>query len=130
MPFKPETRKAIFDKLKSSLRKQCPPMVCSKDKPDCYEVIGNKPVPYGSTKKIVPGTYFASAVARKDMVSYYFMPIYYDKKDFVDVAPSLIKSLKGKACFNFKKVEQVDEKEIDAMLMKGVQAWKKLGYMK
>lgn len=130
MPLKPETRKAIFEKLKASLQKQCPPMVCAKDKPDCYEIIGNKPVPYGSRKKIVPGLYFAGTVARKDMVSFYFMPIYYHQKDFVDIAPTLLKSLKGKACFNFKKSEEVNEKEVVALLKKGVQAWRKLGYMK
>lgn len=130
MPLNPEVRNTIFDKLKASLEKQCPPMVCTKDKADNFEIIGNKPVPYGSTKKIVPGMYFASTVARKGMVSFYFMPIYYDKKNYTDIAPTLLKSLKGKACFNFKKVEQVDEKELDALLKKGSQVWKKLGYMK
>lgn len=130
MALKPEIRKAIFGKLKDSLSKQCPPMVCSKNTASCFEIIGNTPVPYGSTKKIVPGMYFASAVAHKDMVSLHFMPIYYHRKDFVDVAPTLFKSLKGKACFNFKKVEQIDEKELDAMLKRGTQAWKKLGCMK
>jgi hypothetical protein len=130
MPLKPEIRKAIFEKLKSALIKQCPPMVPCKEKGDAYEIIGNTPVPYGSTKKIVPGMYFASAVARKDMVSFYFMPIYYDKKNYETIAPNLLKSLKGKACFNFRKVEQVNEKELDTMLKKGADVWKKRGYMK
>jgi len=105
-------------------------MVCSKDRPDLYEIIGNIPVPYGSTKRIVPGMYFASTVARKDMVSFYFMPIYYDKKTYNKIAANLLKSMKGKACFNFRNEDQVDEKELDAMLKKGSQIWKKLGYMK
>jgi hypothetical protein len=130
MALKPEIRDAIFDRLKTSLNKQCPPMVCSKDTATCCEIVGNSPVPYGSTKKIVPGMYFASAVARKDMVSFYFMPIYYHRKDYVDIAPTLLRSLKGKACFNFRKVDQIDRSELDAMLRKGAQAWKKLGYMK
>lgn len=130
MPLKPEIRKAIFDKLKNALTKQCPPMVCIKDKADNYEIIGNVTVPYGSTKKIVPGMYFASTVARKDMVSFYFMPIYYDKDRYTHVAPNLLKNLKGKACFNFKKAEQIDGKELDALLKQGAQVWKKRGYMK
>jgi len=129
MPLIPVARKAIFDKLKSALEQQCPPMVCSKDKAGVYEIIGNKPVPYGSTKKVVPGMYFASAVARKDMVSFYFMPIYYHRELFAPVAPSLLKSLKGKACFNFRKVEQVDEKELKALLDRGVKAWRKMKYV-
>ena len=92
--------------------------------------MGNKPVPYGSTKKIVPGMYFSSAVARKDMVSFYYFPLYYHEKDFKDTIPTMIKCLKGKTCFNFKKPEQVNTKELNALLKKGVQAWKKNGYMK
>ena len=130
MALTPETRKIIFDMLKASLKKQCPPMVCSKDTASSFETIGNTPHPYGSKKKIVPGMYFASAIARKDMVSFYFMPIYYHREDYVDVAPTLLKNLKGKACFNFKRVEHINESELNAMLKKGVQAWKKLGYMK
>ncbi len=129
MPLTPAVRKAIFEKLKSALGQQCPPMVCSKDKAGVYEIIGNKPVPYGSTKKIVPGMYFASVVARKDMVSFYFMPIYYQQKRFAPVAPVLMKSLKGKACFNFRKEEQVDERELEALLAGGVNAWRKLKYV-
>ena len=130
MPLKPEVRKNIFNKLKASLKKQCPPMVCAKDTPDSYEIIGNKPVPYGSTKKMIPGMYFSSTVARKDFVSFYFLPAYSGKKDFVRIAPTVMKCLKGKTCFNFKKEEQVVEKELDALLKKGLEVWKKQGYVK
>jgi hypothetical protein len=40
-------------------------MVCSKDTSDTYEIIGNKPVPYGSTKKMVAGMYFSSVVVER-----------------------------------------------------------------
>jgi len=105
-------------------------MVVSKDKADCFETMGNKPVPYGSKKKIVPGIYFSSAVIRKDMVSFYLFPIYFRGKEFNDIAPTAMKCLKGKTCFNFRREEQVIEREMDALLKKGAQIWKKLGYMK
>jgi len=130
MPLTSETRKQIFDLLKAALQKQSPPMVVSKDKKDVFELIGNKAVPYGSKKVIVPGMYFCSIVARKDMVSFYFFPIYFHVKNFEVLIPTLVKCLKGKTCFNFKKPEQVNEKELNALLKKGVQAWKKSGYMK
>ena len=128
MPLKPEVRKNIFNKLKAALDKQCPPMVCSKNTANAYEIMGNKPVPYGSKKKIVPGMYFSSAVARKNMVSFYLFPMY-DRKAFAGLAPTALKCLKGISCFNFKKEEEVIEKEIDALLKKGTEIWKKLGYM-
>ncbi len=130
MPLDAETRTAIFAKLKAGLKQQCPPMVCSKDRTDAFEIIGNTRVPYGSTKKFVPGMHFASVVARKDMVSFYFMPIYYHRDAFAAVAPTLLKSLKGKACFNFRKAEEVDNRELTAMLKTGVGVWKKLKYVK
>jgi hypothetical protein len=130
MPLKPEIRESIFNSLKSALEKCQPPMVVSKEKKDVFELMGNKPVPYGSKKTIVPGMYFASVVARKDMVSFYFFPLYYQEKEYANVIPNLMKSLKGKTCFNFRKPEQLNSKELNAMLKKGIQAWKTRGYMK
>ena len=129
MPLQPEVRTAIFEKIKNSLQKQMPPMVVAKEQPDVFELMGNKPVPYGSKKEIVPGMYFSSVVARKDMVSFYFFPIYFTE-DFKEYIPTMIKHLKGKTCFNFKKPEQVNEQELDALLSEGVKAWKENGYMK
>lgn len=130
MPLKPEVRQNIFTVLKEALARQCPPMVCAKDTAMAYEIIGNKPVPYGSTKKMVPGMYFSSVVARKDMVSFYFFPLYSHERNFRNLAPTLMKCLKGKSCFNFKKEEEVVEKELNALLKKGIQSWKQQGYMR
>jgi hypothetical protein len=129
MPLTENIRNEIFQKLKKGLEGCCPPMVNSKKSKDAYEIIGNKPVPYGYKKEIVPGMFFASIVARKDMVSFYFFPCYEHIDDFKNTAPELFKSLKGKTCFNFKKSEQVNEKELAALLKKGVQVWKKAGYI-
>ena len=125
-----ESRQQIFDSIRSVLQKQCPPMVASKDKEGVYELIGNKAVPYGSKKEIVPGMYFSSVVARPNMVSFYFFPIYMAHKEFIDIIPTMAKCLKGKSCFNFKRPEQVNTKELAAMLKKGVAVWKKQGFMK
>ena len=129
MPIPPETRTLIFAKLKATLEKFTPPLVVSVDKENtAYEIMGNKPVPYGYDKKIVPGMYFASIAQRSDSVTMHFFPIYMNMK-MMEVAPSLHKHLKGKTCFHFKKAEQVDEKELAALLAFGVDAWYKSGYM-
>jgi hypothetical protein len=130
MPVTDETRKNIYDRLRRNLEKYSPPMV-SREKPGMhdFELIGNKPVPYGYDKKIVPGMYFASIAHRKDSVAFYFFPGYMNPS-FREIAPSLHKYLKGKTCFHFKKEEQVNEDELNAMLKKGVEAWTKAGYMK
>ena len=130
MPITKETRKAIFDKLKKQLEQCTPPMVITKaSKGLGFEVMGNKPVPYGYSKKIVPGMFFASVAQRADSVTFHFFPCYMNTK-MLEVAPSLVKCLKGKTCFHFKKEEQVNEKELKALLKLGVTAWKKMGYIK
>lgn len=79
---------------------------------------------------MVPGMYFASALIRKDNVSFYFFPIYDHQKDFEKLIPTLLKCLDGKTCFHFKKEEQVVEKELRAMFKKGIEAYEKQGWVK
>jgi hypothetical protein len=130
MPITDETRNLIFNTLKKNLQKFTPPMVeTSAPTHYHYELIGNKPVPYGHDKKIIPGMFFASIANRKDSVAFHFFPSYMNT-DLKKVAPSLYKCLKGKTCFHFKKPEQVNEKELNALLKKGADAWKEAGYMK
>ena len=128
MPITAEARKAIFSTLKKTLEKYSPPMVAVKGTVHDYELIGNKPVPYGSTKKIVPGMFFAALAHRKDSVTFHFFPCYMNRP-ILDAAPALTRQLKGKTCFHFQKPEQVNVMELNALLRRGVQAWEKLGYM-
>lgn len=129
MPLTPEVKKEIADKLRSALARCSPPMIITRQSENGMELIGNKPVPYGYNKKIIPGMFFSSFVVRKDMVSFYFFPMYMSEA-FNGLIPVLGKTLKGKTCFNIKKPEQVNEKELAALLKKGIAAWKKHGYMK
>jgi len=129
MPLTKENKIIIFNKLKKSLKKCSPPMAHKKGSAFAYELIGNKPVPYGYKKEMVPGMYFSSVAIRKSSVVFYFFPCYMNSS-FKSAAPSLFKYLKGKTCFHFTDPEQVNEKELNALLKKGVTAWKKAGYMK
>lgn len=124
-----ETRMQLFHTLKSHLKKLVPPMVEHEStERHHYELTGNKPVPYGHDKKIIPGMYFASIAHRKDSVAFYFFPAYFGH-DFQNIAPGIMKCLKGKTCFHFKKPEQLNESELEKMLQKGLQLWRAEGYM-
>ncbi len=124
-----ETKKEIVAKLSKLLVKYSPPMVISSKNADGITLIGNKQVPYGSKKQLVPGMFFVSVVTNKTMVSFHFFPMYYNEKTYLPLAPNSLKYLKGKTCFNFTTADQVDEMEMDAMLKRGVEAWVKNGYM-
>ena len=124
-----EKKQIIFDTLKAQLEKLTPPLVANVGAdPNYYELIGNTPVPYGSTKKIVAGMYFASIALRKNSVVFYFFPCY-GNTALLENIPSLLKCLKGKTCFHFTRAEQINETELSALLQKGVAAWKKEGYV-
>lgn len=124
-----ETKKEIVKKLSKVMEKFSPPMVIISKSEGGMEMIGNKKVLYGSTKKLVPGMFFCSIKPGKNMVSLHFFPIYYNEKTFMPLAPNMFRCLKGKTCFNITKPEQVDEKELEALLKKGVEVWVKSGYM-
>jgi ABC-type dipeptide/oligopeptide/nickel transport system ATPase component len=130
MPLTPEAKKEIVSILQTAMKRCSPPMVISKQSTEGMELIGNKEVPYGSKKVLVPGMYFCSYVVRKDMVSFYFFPMYMAMPHFEALMPTLKKCIKGKSCFNFKKADQVDKKELEALLKKGLEVWKKLEYLK
>jgi len=130
MPITDETKKEIVKIISNVFLKSCPPMVVASQSENGMQLIGNKEVPYGSTKKLVPGMFFVSVIAGKNMVSFHFFPMYYREKTFAPLAPNSMKYLKGKTCFNYTKPEQVDKKEIAAMLKKGLEIWKNEGYMK
>jgi len=130
MPITSETKIKIFSLLKKVIEESCPPLVVKKSSNEGIEVIGNAPAPYGSKKVMVPGMYFASVLIRKDNVSFYFFPIYYHEKDFEKLIPVALKYLDGKTCFHFKKEEQVVEKEIKAMFKKGIEMYRKQGWVK
>lgn len=129
MPITDPERKEIYQKLKKHLEKLTPPLVAKEGKAHNYEMIGNIPVPYGYNKKIISGMFFAAIAQRKDSVTFHFFPSYMTP-GMKDAAPGLYKCLKGKTCFHFKKPEQVNEKELNALLKKGLAAWKKAGYVK
>jgi len=130
MPITAEAKTNIFSLLKRIMEDNCPPLVIKKNSKEGIEVIGNAPTPYGYKKEIVPGMYFASALMRKDNVSFYFFPIYGAPKEFDKLAPSAMKYLDGKTCFHFKKEEQVIEKEIRSLFKKGIDVYKKQGWVK
>ena len=130
MPITAETKSKILSLLKKVMEENCPPLVEKRSSNEGIELIGNVPTPYGSRKEIVPGMYFASALIRKDNVSFYFFPCYTAPKEFEKIAPTAMKYLDGKTCFHFKKEEQVVEKEIRSMFKKGIEFYKKQGWVK
>lgn len=123
-------REEIFEKLKIILQQYSPPLVCDEDTSAKYNLIGNVPVPYGASKQVIPGMYFATAAITKTKTSLYFFPIYMNGKELSEKIPQLKKALSGKTCFNFSKPEEADETELHLLIKQGIDFYKKQGYVK
>lgn len=107
--------------LKRLLSAHIPPLQLRKDEPGVSEFAGTKPGMQGKQK--VDGYYFASVVPKPKDVRLYFFPIYTHVKEFETISAALRKCLKGKSCFHIKKLDEELEKDIEAMVKKGVELY-------
>ena len=68
--------------------------------------------------------FFASAVTRKNYVSFYLMPVYMYPDLLQDISPGLKKRMQGKSCFNFKKLEPALFDELATLTHKSAEKFK------
>ena len=122
-----DEKQKIFLELKSILSAYVPPLVVTKNEDKNYEISGNKKIKI--RKREVDSIFFASAVIQKNYVSFYFFPIYTHRAKFSDIPDNLMKLLKGKSCFHIKKFEDSTFEEIKAILDKGLEIYKKEGWV-
>jgi DNA replicative helicase MCM subunit Mcm2 (Cdc46/Mcm family) len=113
----------IRESLAGILSASVPPLRITKNSDSVFEVTCTKEAMQG--KKKVDGIYFASVVPKPADVRFYFFPIYTHVKAYEKLSNELKKCLKGKSCFHIKKLSPELEKEIDAMVKKGISLYKK-----
>jgi len=85
--------------------------------------------PFELMGKIRPELWFAGALIQKGYVGFYFMPAYGEDKLTDMFQPELLKCLKGKSCFHIKKDDPVLFKQMKESLKKGLEAYKKRGWV-
>lgn len=73
------------------------------NKDTIYELWSEKEVEIDGRKK--NGVYFAGLTIRKGYVGFYYMPVYAETEIKAIFHPSLLKLLKGKACFHIKQLD-------------------------
>lgn len=98
---------AVHDRLRSIILKHRGNLVLTKDEPGsvALEVPGLEGKPWG---------YVAGTRLGKSYVSYYLMPVYVTPGLVESLSPELRKRMQGKACFNFKSVDEQLLAELDA----------------
>jgi hypothetical protein len=99
----------------------------AKDDKPAYHLYGRKEVSlFGKEPK---KTYIAGVIKQKNYVSFYFSPIYSHPESFQDLSPELEKYLKGKSCFNLKKLSPEILQEIEDLLIAGIKKYKELEWI-
>jgi hypothetical protein len=116
----------IQTSLQDAFKKHIPTLRVNKVTPQNFEVTGDIPAQYG--KKMVDGYYFGSIVPKPKDIRFYFFPIYTHVKEF-NISDEMKKCLKGKSCFHVKKLSPELEQEFNDMITKGVELYKKEGWI-
>jgi hypothetical protein len=106
----------IFYQIRKLLIPYGTKMQVRVNNPDNYQLVIVKDIELAGRK--YPECYFSGVQIHKTMVSFYFFP-YYTHADHFVIPEPLLKNLKGKNCFNFKKLNTVQEAAIAELLKKG-----------
>ena len=73
--------------------------------------------------------YLAGALVQKGYVGFYYFPVYVEPALRAELAPELLKCLKGKTCFHIKKDDPLIYAQIKDALKKGYDLYKKRGWI-
>lgn len=74
-------------------------------------------------------TYFAGLLVQKGYVGFYLMAVYYDTGLKKELAPELLKCLKGKACFHIKKMDDALMQQVQHALQAAYGCFEKKGWV-
>jgi hypothetical protein len=74
-------------------------------------------------------TFFAAVSSGKNYVSFHLMPVYGDPHLRETISPELKKHMQGKACFNFKTVDEESFRELARLTAAGYETFRKLKYL-
>jgi hypothetical protein len=107
-----------FQKLKAILEPYAPRLVVAADTEKYYAL---------ETSYVMKNKhrlYFAGVKLGKAYVSYYLMPVYGCPELLKSLSPELKKRMQGKACFNFKTVDEKLFKELAKLTKAGAEKFK------
>src|SRR5260221_6065746 len=114
----------IFQQLKKVITEYAPPLSAKKQTEKEYYLYSIKDFELAGRK--YNEICFAGVVIHKQFVSFYFFPLYSHPQYFKDIPAALRKCLKGKSCFSIKKMDMVILKQIEQLLQRGFDLYKKI----
>ena len=114
---------AVFERLRTILKTyEHVPLKANPDEPGNYTLTGPiSPMTRGRE------LWFGSVQIKKNYVSYHLMAVYGFPDLLEGLSPELKKRMQGKACFNFKSVDEGLFEELAALTGRGVQRFRQAG---
>jgi len=116
----------IFARIKKQLAPYGKKMDVRVNKEDSYQLYIIKDIELAG--RSFKECYFGGAVIQKTMVAFYFFPIY-SHPGQLEIPDPIKKNLKGKSCFNFKKLDNEQEKAIGVLLQEGAALYKNIHFL-
>ena len=109
----------VFDQLRKILRPFESHLIVKEDQPGSYSL----DTPYSAEYK--KEVFFGAVQIKKNYVSYHLMPVYMFPDLLDDVSPELRARMQGKSCFNFKRIEPRQLKELARLTKKSLARFKR-----
>jgi len=120
--------RALFDELCALLRQHAAGFVVTSEM-EGSQATGNKPGLFLYTREPVSikgraprRECAAGVILQKHFVGFYLTPMYLAPATFAVTLPGLKKAKKGKSCFNLKRLDAAERRELEELLRRGV-AW-------
>jgi|HubBroStandDraft_2_1064218.scaffolds.fasta_scaffold01318_14 hypothetical protein len=124
----PGSLESIFKELQKLLVPYAPPFKPGggsiDGRMDYHLVVPQSVVIQGSYGNKPTEIAMASLILQKDFVGFYFMPIYLNPELKKNLAPTLLKLLKGKTCFHVKSIDTQLIEDVTAALALGMKSFK------
>ncbi len=120
-----DQRQEIFNEARKILKSFSKGMKAATDTDKRYDLYGNKKVTMFNKEH--DGFYFASVILQKGFVGFHFFCQYTHPKFLSEIPENLKKCLKGKTCYQLKKMDPEIFKSLKIALKKGYDLYKKSG---
>jgi len=113
----------VFAELASRYRAHTADLVTKQDSPTDLTFVGPHPGPRGRE------VWVGGVQRRKRYVSVHVMPVYVNPELLDTISPRLRRRMQGKSCFNFTQLDPELFDELEALLERGLLAWREDGLL-
>lgn len=118
----------LFDEVKRLLEPYAAELSVRRDEPGAYELWSDKQVEIdGRMRK--DGVFFVGLLIQKHYVGLYYMPVYTHEEAATFIGEALMKLLKGKSCFQLKRLTPELTEQIEHALAEGLKLYRDRGWI-